>query len=163
MLGQESAMLGQYMANISDVGDSNACIYPPKEDPESWDCNCFEEMQEKCDRVAGTPGYTMEMCLAAQYCLHPNICNRWANVVCGKPAVVTMQRALSKISDLQSASQAKGHEFEVLSESSRIDRIANSGSPRSESTDGEHLFQRSAVGANMRNLESTMARSKRCK
>eukprot|EP00747_Dinoflagellata_sp_TGD_P083783 gnl/TRDRNA2_/TRDRNA2_162254_c0_seq4.p1 gnl/TRDRNA2_/TRDRNA2_162254_c0~~gnl/TRDRNA2_/TRDRNA2_162254_c0_seq4.p1 ORF type:complete len:163 (+),score=29.05 gnl/TRDRNA2_/TRDRNA2_162254_c0_seq4:645-1133(+) len=162
MLGQESAMLGQYMANISDVGDSNACIYPPKEDPESWDCNCFEEMQERCALVAETPGYTIVNCLAAQYCMHEDICQSWASAVCSKSAVIAMQQALFA---LESPSQAPVDQLMAPLESNSIDRIANSLPSRIKTIGSAQvrLVQRSAVGTGMHDLESTMASAKRCK
>eukprot|EP00747_Dinoflagellata_sp_TGD_P158061 gnl/TRDRNA2_/TRDRNA2_177786_c0_seq29.p1 gnl/TRDRNA2_/TRDRNA2_177786_c0~~gnl/TRDRNA2_/TRDRNA2_177786_c0_seq29.p1 ORF type:complete len:564 (-),score=72.03 gnl/TRDRNA2_/TRDRNA2_177786_c0_seq29:259-1902(-) len=74
------------------------CIYPPHEDPESWDCDCYKEMLLRCQN-ANTKNlpqgsYTEKICLRAHFCLSPRVCTGWKSAACADPLVVAMQGAL---------------------------------------------------------------------
>eukprot|EP00747_Dinoflagellata_sp_TGD_P158052 gnl/TRDRNA2_/TRDRNA2_177786_c0_seq2.p1 gnl/TRDRNA2_/TRDRNA2_177786_c0~~gnl/TRDRNA2_/TRDRNA2_177786_c0_seq2.p1 ORF type:complete len:344 (-),score=48.52 gnl/TRDRNA2_/TRDRNA2_177786_c0_seq2:143-1174(-) len=74
------------------------CIYPPHEDPESWDCDCYKEMLLRCQN-ANTKNlpqgsYTEKICLRAHFCLSPRVCTGWKAAACADPLVVAMKDAL---------------------------------------------------------------------
>eukprot|EP00747_Dinoflagellata_sp_TGD_P158047 gnl/TRDRNA2_/TRDRNA2_177786_c0_seq15.p1 gnl/TRDRNA2_/TRDRNA2_177786_c0~~gnl/TRDRNA2_/TRDRNA2_177786_c0_seq15.p1 ORF type:complete len:562 (-),score=63.59 gnl/TRDRNA2_/TRDRNA2_177786_c0_seq15:289-1926(-) len=74
------------------------CIYPPHEDPESWDCDCYKEMLLRCQN-ANTKNlpqgsYTEKICLRAHFCLSPRVCTGWKSAACADPLVVAMKGAL---------------------------------------------------------------------
>lgn len=57
-------------------------IYPPTEDPESWDCDCWADMHTRCNAVSEQiTGYQLDLCLRAQYCMHPRISTAWRDAV----------------------------------------------------------------------------------
>ena len=67
-------------ANVSTntVVTNNSCFDPRTEDPESWECDCFEDFKRKCEQIedsgALTSIYAIETCLRAIMCNIPNIC-----------------------------------------------------------------------------------------
>merc|ERR1712087_1054335 len=49
-------------------------------DPESWDCDCYEEAHSVCERVEVE--HTDLECLRAHYCNFPNVCQAWKDQFC---------------------------------------------------------------------------------
>merc|ERR1719226_393572 len=56
---------------------------PFVEDPESWACDCYENMVRRCNEIENHSAYTdLDGCLVAQYCLYPRVCDWWKEVAC---------------------------------------------------------------------------------
>merc|ERR1712100_445894 len=77
-----AAGVGSKVSESDRAGDSEGCIYPPTEDPASWDCDCWDGMQKRCDEFGATDAVARTSCLTAQYCLHPRICKGWQKKFC---------------------------------------------------------------------------------
>eukprot|EP00747_Dinoflagellata_sp_TGD_P182435 gnl/TRDRNA2_/TRDRNA2_36685_c0_seq1.p1 gnl/TRDRNA2_/TRDRNA2_36685_c0~~gnl/TRDRNA2_/TRDRNA2_36685_c0_seq1.p1 ORF type:complete len:531 (-),score=61.95 gnl/TRDRNA2_/TRDRNA2_36685_c0_seq1:115-1707(-) len=97
----EAAGVGEFVASPSTQDPSSGeCLYPPFEDPESWDCDCYEEMLKRCKRADLTKFpkgyYTEKMCLRAHFCMNARVCSAWKAVAC-KGAVEHMQTALHEL------------------------------------------------------------------
>merc|ERR1712107_281348 len=68
------------------------CVNPALEDPESWNCDCWDNMHSRCQMIAGgTKGFAGERglapafvadCIRAQFCLYPPVCASWLDVYC---------------------------------------------------------------------------------
>eukprot|EP00747_Dinoflagellata_sp_TGD_P149960 gnl/TRDRNA2_/TRDRNA2_177067_c0_seq23.p1 gnl/TRDRNA2_/TRDRNA2_177067_c0~~gnl/TRDRNA2_/TRDRNA2_177067_c0_seq23.p1 ORF type:complete len:693 (-),score=81.90 gnl/TRDRNA2_/TRDRNA2_177067_c0_seq23:93-1952(-) len=90
---------------------SSDSIYPPNEDPESWDCDCYEEMLQRCQAVdtKNLPkgDYTEDLCLRAHFCIFPRVCAAWKAASCRSPLVVAMQGALQDLTTTKVALQAR--------------------------------------------------------
>merc|ERR1712190_212971 len=62
-----------------------ACMNPLIEDPESWDCDCYESMHSRCKVVEALPDtedYTEEKCFRALFCVHDGVCRSWKHQFC---------------------------------------------------------------------------------
>merc|ERR1712039_17287 len=59
---------------------SARCVDPSNADPESWECDCYEEAHEACDRVEVE--HTDLECLRAHYCNFPDVCQTWKDQFC---------------------------------------------------------------------------------
>mmetsp|Transcript_55435 Transcript_55435/g.161890 ORF Transcript_55435/g.161890 Transcript_55435/m.161890 type:complete len:480 (-) Transcript_55435:83-1522(-) len=62
----------------------DSCIDPRIEDPESWFCNCLDNLEETClatNKAYPTQTWSMQTCLTALMCLDPydQICGDWKN------------------------------------------------------------------------------------
>merc|ERR1712157_388098 len=73
------------------LGDANSgidmCIDPSLEDPESWDCDCYEDMQERCHTLAlKTTSEDLDtfyaLCFRAQFCIFDRVCQDWKHLWC---------------------------------------------------------------------------------
>merc|ERR1719502_1098354 len=53
---------------------------PRTEDPESWECDCYEEGKEACSRT--TIDVDENTCLRANYCEYPKVCEHWKDIYC---------------------------------------------------------------------------------
>eukprot|EP00747_Dinoflagellata_sp_TGD_P143489 gnl/TRDRNA2_/TRDRNA2_176392_c0_seq72.p1 gnl/TRDRNA2_/TRDRNA2_176392_c0~~gnl/TRDRNA2_/TRDRNA2_176392_c0_seq72.p1 ORF type:complete len:475 (-),score=56.95 gnl/TRDRNA2_/TRDRNA2_176392_c0_seq72:62-1486(-) len=71
---------------------SGKCIYPPHEDPLSWNCDCYEDMMQRCKDIGAS--MEMEVCLRAQFCEHPHTCQHWKDSTCNEQKVADMSRRL---------------------------------------------------------------------
>lgn len=49
------------------------CLDPALEDVESWNCDCYQEMQRSCAAVEGSE----HTCLRALMCEHESVCDTW--------------------------------------------------------------------------------------
>jgi len=109
--------------NVSNVSllpgsgqeDGPDCINPLVQDAESWTCDCFEEMQSVCRAL----GPNDELCMRAQLCEHPRICNSWKEEACDEPEIQAMQALVSLTAPgarraLLSRREGGGDENEVL-------------------------------------------------
>jgi len=80
-----SLVTGVVTENITR--DSDVCVHPAVDDPESWDCECAETMFAKC-------GDTDESCLQNLMCNNPGICDSWKQNHC-----LTSSSLMAKRSD----------------------------------------------------------------
>eukprot|EP00747_Dinoflagellata_sp_TGD_P144030 gnl/TRDRNA2_/TRDRNA2_176448_c5_seq8.p1 gnl/TRDRNA2_/TRDRNA2_176448_c5~~gnl/TRDRNA2_/TRDRNA2_176448_c5_seq8.p1 ORF type:complete len:454 (+),score=36.56 gnl/TRDRNA2_/TRDRNA2_176448_c5_seq8:68-1363(+) len=81
------------------------CINPPTEDPMSWNCDCYEQMQQRCKDIGAST--EMEMCLRAQFCEHTHTCQHWKDAAC------TQQTVKDMISRLHGASPPRDGRYPV--------------------------------------------------
>eukprot|EP00747_Dinoflagellata_sp_TGD_P141624 gnl/TRDRNA2_/TRDRNA2_176153_c14_seq3.p1 gnl/TRDRNA2_/TRDRNA2_176153_c14~~gnl/TRDRNA2_/TRDRNA2_176153_c14_seq3.p1 ORF type:complete len:259 (+),score=20.80 gnl/TRDRNA2_/TRDRNA2_176153_c14_seq3:119-895(+) len=61
------------------------CIHPPTADTESFECDCFDAMNRRCQEITqvhGLSGFTVENCLQAMMCDHARVCTEWKNEHC---------------------------------------------------------------------------------
>jgi len=56
--------------NLTKYADPNGCIDPAVDDPESWDCECVEDMKTSCGGVD-------EACFKGILCGKAEICQTW--------------------------------------------------------------------------------------
>jgi len=56
--------------NLTTYADPNGCIDPAVDDPESWDCECVEDMKTSCGGVD-------EACFKGILCGKAEICQTW--------------------------------------------------------------------------------------
>eukprot|EP00747_Dinoflagellata_sp_TGD_P212100 gnl/TRDRNA2_/TRDRNA2_85228_c0_seq1.p1 gnl/TRDRNA2_/TRDRNA2_85228_c0~~gnl/TRDRNA2_/TRDRNA2_85228_c0_seq1.p1 ORF type:complete len:525 (+),score=70.67 gnl/TRDRNA2_/TRDRNA2_85228_c0_seq1:75-1649(+) len=83
----------------SQPASDSHCIYPPAGDPESWKCDCMEEMLCRCreiNRVHHLGGFSQAACLRAQLCLHSLVCESWKTSSCGEQ-VENVKQALQAL------------------------------------------------------------------
>merc|ERR1712061_773846 len=77
----------------------DGCVDPRTEDPESWECDCYESFQAKCTAIknhsAVRNNYTFGKCLRAILCDLPNMCPSWrAEVLCSDDPEIQVYRNL---------------------------------------------------------------------
>merc|ERR1712118_375518 len=71
------------------------CINPLTDDVESWNCDCFEEMHARCRALEATAAEdTDELCLRAQMCEHPSVCEAWKATYCKGSSLTDVREAL---------------------------------------------------------------------
>eukprot|EP00747_Dinoflagellata_sp_TGD_P105141 gnl/TRDRNA2_/TRDRNA2_169462_c0_seq8.p1 gnl/TRDRNA2_/TRDRNA2_169462_c0~~gnl/TRDRNA2_/TRDRNA2_169462_c0_seq8.p1 ORF type:complete len:518 (-),score=47.02 gnl/TRDRNA2_/TRDRNA2_169462_c0_seq8:94-1647(-) len=83
-----------------DKIDSEQCILPPIADPESWACDCFEEMHQRCETVSlhhAIDGFSEAMCLRAMFCSHSVVCGGWKEQACKDPLIADILKALQDL------------------------------------------------------------------
>eukprot|EP00747_Dinoflagellata_sp_TGD_P165075 gnl/TRDRNA2_/TRDRNA2_185888_c0_seq1.p1 gnl/TRDRNA2_/TRDRNA2_185888_c0~~gnl/TRDRNA2_/TRDRNA2_185888_c0_seq1.p1 ORF type:complete len:470 (+),score=34.55 gnl/TRDRNA2_/TRDRNA2_185888_c0_seq1:70-1479(+) len=68
------------------------CIYPPTEDPMSWNCDCYEQMIQRCRDIGASK--EMEVCIRGQFCEHPNTCQHWKDAACSDETITDMKKRL---------------------------------------------------------------------
>lgn len=77
------------------VGDEcDECFHPPSQDPESWDCDCYDTMMVNCHEINATVGYDEAVCLKAQICAAPCLCTSWFTAECQTVAIEKMLQML---------------------------------------------------------------------
>ena len=78
--------------------NSPQCIYPPKEDPETWDCNCHDEMIARCHSLehAGH-SFSIQTCFRAQFCVNPRVCSNWKKLSCETSEIEVLMTALQDL------------------------------------------------------------------
>merc|ERR1719198_952857 len=63
--------------------DEKLCMDPRTEDPESWACDCYERMKQRCASVKPMiSDYDESLCLRAQFCSEGKVCQTWKSVMC---------------------------------------------------------------------------------
>jgi len=55
----------------------NQCIDPASSDPEAFDCECLQQVQEECGEASETEG-----CIREMMCKHPQVCESWKGTQC---------------------------------------------------------------------------------
>eukprot|EP00747_Dinoflagellata_sp_TGD_P113263 gnl/TRDRNA2_/TRDRNA2_171665_c2_seq4.p1 gnl/TRDRNA2_/TRDRNA2_171665_c2~~gnl/TRDRNA2_/TRDRNA2_171665_c2_seq4.p1 ORF type:complete len:280 (-),score=44.26 gnl/TRDRNA2_/TRDRNA2_171665_c2_seq4:255-1094(-) len=95
------------------------CIDPRTSDPESWDCDCFEEMHRRCEELGASQEFAFggfgDLCLRAQYCMSDNVCGHWNSKICDDPLIQQLQGLLQDI-DGDSESEGDSALFGLQSE-----------------------------------------------
>ena len=56
-----------FCASSAQASDPDGCKNPASEDPESWDCECAENMKEECAK-RGEVGPLLEACFCQLMC-----------------------------------------------------------------------------------------------
>merc|ERR1719443_1032728 len=80
-----------YQWIITEIKEENVkCLFPPHEDPMSWHCDCYQKMQDRCDKLNVKPGYEFQICLRAQFCIYPGTCDGWKEMACQASEVQKM-------------------------------------------------------------------------
>jgi hypothetical protein len=82
----------------ADLGDAQ-CMNPVTEDPESWECDCYDEMVNRCEKVghaADADDNLENVCIRAQFCLYPRVCASWKRRACMDTEVQGMMSRLEK-------------------------------------------------------------------
>jgi hypothetical protein len=76
--GSSSSLLEQNASRLVRSHDASTanCQDPSVSDPETWDCDCFENMKQTCGGVD-------QACFNRLMCSHPNICSSWKESNCG--------------------------------------------------------------------------------
>jgi hypothetical protein len=80
-------------APVSDEDGAN-CINPLVQDPQSWACDCFDEMLSSCTALAGA-NVTEELCMRAKFCEDPRVCSAWKQQACDEDEVAHVQSMLA--------------------------------------------------------------------
>eukprot|EP00747_Dinoflagellata_sp_TGD_P089945 gnl/TRDRNA2_/TRDRNA2_164507_c1_seq2.p1 gnl/TRDRNA2_/TRDRNA2_164507_c1~~gnl/TRDRNA2_/TRDRNA2_164507_c1_seq2.p1 ORF type:complete len:399 (+),score=63.74 gnl/TRDRNA2_/TRDRNA2_164507_c1_seq2:107-1198(+) len=70
------------------------CVYPPTEDPMAWDCDCWEQMHKRCNAIE-VKAENLGLCLRAQFCRYPEVCDGWHGRNCVQDDVKQMQFRLN--------------------------------------------------------------------
>jgi hypothetical protein len=93
-----AASIGQSVNHTPELIQKDAdavCFYPPNQDPESWDCDCYSKMIERCSSISSSiSNYSDLVCTRANICLHPRICTSWYASYCGESVVNEVMNAL---------------------------------------------------------------------
>jgi len=80
-----------------EAGDN--CLNPLVQDPQSWACDCFDEMQHSCavlaEHVPNETTFTEELCMRAKFCEQSQICSEWKEHACEEDEVQQLQSLLS--------------------------------------------------------------------
>eukprot|EP00747_Dinoflagellata_sp_TGD_P102825 gnl/TRDRNA2_/TRDRNA2_168778_c1_seq18.p1 gnl/TRDRNA2_/TRDRNA2_168778_c1~~gnl/TRDRNA2_/TRDRNA2_168778_c1_seq18.p1 ORF type:complete len:760 (-),score=103.18 gnl/TRDRNA2_/TRDRNA2_168778_c1_seq18:123-2207(-) len=94
----EVAKVGARSATTAD----KECMNPDTEDPAAWQCDCWEEMQKRCEQVNHhmSPNPALKTCLRAQFCLHPKVCSEWTAAKCHSSDVKEVMAKLQATSSL---------------------------------------------------------------
>jgi len=89
---------------ISRKRGNARCMDPETEDPESWDCDCYENFQRKCAGISETQGdtaiYTEAECLRAIFCSDHRVCSEWKARSCKASSIEALQGLLNQNSSL---------------------------------------------------------------
>merc|ERR1712048_1234878 len=96
--------LALYTSNSTQVIDeaTDECFYPPNIDPESWECDCYENMMLQCADIEATmSGYDVQVCVKAFICSTEIICEDWFDAHCTSTAITEMMTQIEflKLSD----------------------------------------------------------------
>jgi hypothetical protein len=86
----------QTASNQSEDAGGSLCMDPSIADPESWDCDCYAHMKQRCLGVQQVQNYSLVSCLRAQYCMLPNVCEFWRWAHCSKPPVPALMSSIRK-------------------------------------------------------------------
>jgi len=81
---------GFLQASLSDITakpDDEECVDPSIADPESWECECSEQMFAKCSSG------DVETCLQNLMCENPGICDSWKQNHCSTSPSLMAQRS----------------------------------------------------------------------
>lgn len=70
------------------------CMDPLLEDPESWQCDCYETMMIRCASVDPPP--SDELCLRLHFCTFERVCTAWKEGIgnCEAPEVKALKESL---------------------------------------------------------------------
>merc|ERR1712232_550766 len=84
--------------------NTSPCMNPLVEDPESWDCDCYEVMHTRCDDISSLPVvqpvYSLSDCLRALLCHHDGVCGFWKDEFCSSVSPILHDALFSNSSSL---------------------------------------------------------------
>jgi hypothetical protein len=86
-----SLITGLVTENKTRDSDNSDCVHPAVDDPESWDCECAEEMFGKCSSSSDVEG-----CLQGLMCSNSNVCGSWKQEHCASTSSSLMDRRGAK-------------------------------------------------------------------
>eukprot|EP00747_Dinoflagellata_sp_TGD_P118861 gnl/TRDRNA2_/TRDRNA2_172907_c0_seq1.p1 gnl/TRDRNA2_/TRDRNA2_172907_c0~~gnl/TRDRNA2_/TRDRNA2_172907_c0_seq1.p1 ORF type:complete len:717 (-),score=105.75 gnl/TRDRNA2_/TRDRNA2_172907_c0_seq1:422-2572(-) len=78
--------------------DEKDCIDPRSADPESWDCDCFEEMHKRCkdkEDDHNVHGFSTAICLRAMFCENPKVCQNWKALFCNTERMQSIRQVIA--------------------------------------------------------------------
>jgi len=75
---------------------SPQCMNPPTEDPESWECDCYDSIEAACIAIADTSGWTIERCTQAVFCTTEFVCQHWKDTSCTQSWLPPLISALTE-------------------------------------------------------------------
>lgn len=82
-----------HTTEIATERSDKTCLDPATEDPESWTCDCYDSMRDRCVELAAEVGAAYSssfesVCLRAEYCVHPKICSGWKAAACSREDLI---------------------------------------------------------------------------
>eukprot|EP00747_Dinoflagellata_sp_TGD_P162949 gnl/TRDRNA2_/TRDRNA2_181133_c0_seq1.p1 gnl/TRDRNA2_/TRDRNA2_181133_c0~~gnl/TRDRNA2_/TRDRNA2_181133_c0_seq1.p1 ORF type:complete len:617 (+),score=61.28 gnl/TRDRNA2_/TRDRNA2_181133_c0_seq1:119-1969(+) len=83
-------------------------IYPPTEDPLAWDCDCWEEMLQRCKslrKISSVGDFSEPDCLTAQFCVHERVDSGWKQDSCGSGDIPRLIAAFPALLQEESSTQ----------------------------------------------------------
>jgi len=90
-LGQKNSLVSEATDSVSAT--DSPCFDPSTEDPESWECECFDEMAESC----GGPN---EECIRKMMCNKCSLCLSWKQTHCSSNQVKKHKKKCTGTSSL---------------------------------------------------------------
>eukprot|EP00747_Dinoflagellata_sp_TGD_P052518 gnl/TRDRNA2_/TRDRNA2_147947_c0_seq1.p1 gnl/TRDRNA2_/TRDRNA2_147947_c0~~gnl/TRDRNA2_/TRDRNA2_147947_c0_seq1.p1 ORF type:complete len:680 (+),score=73.17 gnl/TRDRNA2_/TRDRNA2_147947_c0_seq1:81-2120(+) len=102
------------------------CIEPETADVESWECDCFKEMEEQCDQILAFhrfKGFSQEMCIRAQMCRHAMICSSWKAKYCNDPMIHSLEQVIQTAPKIASNLLGSNASSVLLGSFSRRQRV----------------------------------------
>jgi len=90
-LGQKNSLVSEATDSVSAT--DSPCFDPSTEDPESWECECFDEMAESC----GGPN---EECIRDMMCNKCSLCLSWKQTHCSSKQVQKHKKKCTGTSSL---------------------------------------------------------------
>jgi hypothetical protein len=131
----QMASLTSVSSRSNGTGDRH-CFNPRTEDVESWECDCWEAMEKRCQQIKShISGFRPAHCMQAQMCLHPNLCHFWELSNCRSSQ---MQVYIHQISGLRRLSLATPD----ASRKQASERIGNGSSQQVDQTDASLVATR---------------------
>merc|ERR1712147_171887 len=108
--------------SLSTDDDAGACLNPLLEDVESWACDCYDEMEARCEQISSEPFYSRELCMRALICDHPRICSAWQSEACSPsdPALNLLRAKLQQRRLLERSSSPAYRAGPFLASSRRL-------------------------------------------
>eukprot|EP00747_Dinoflagellata_sp_TGD_P128625 gnl/TRDRNA2_/TRDRNA2_174569_c0_seq4.p1 gnl/TRDRNA2_/TRDRNA2_174569_c0~~gnl/TRDRNA2_/TRDRNA2_174569_c0_seq4.p1 ORF type:complete len:269 (-),score=48.10 gnl/TRDRNA2_/TRDRNA2_174569_c0_seq4:52-858(-) len=148
------------------------CIYPPTADPESWHCDCYNEMKCRCAKIRelhGFSGFSEKACLRSSFCLHPDVCQGWKDSACNTDDVKNLQMALNAISKGEACTETDTSLLQFHS-AADADKLAHIDGEYQDTDDEDTLQawkmlqrQQHVVAGRLNATVDSSAASKRCK
>lgn len=85
-----------------DTDGDFICINPETEDVESWECDCYDGMVQRCQELESSislhslsVNYTKINCLRALICEHQEVCQHWKARHCLEPQVAAIREIVN--------------------------------------------------------------------
>jgi len=98
--------------------DPDACVDPSSEDPESWDCDCFDAMKATCPNQQAT-----SPCFHDLLCNDDRVCNSWkCTHGCSSCSLLDTEQAVTERLMRRKPSEDKENAAEVSLEESLSDK-----------------------------------------
>lgn len=101
-----AAALGKGDGSKTEASDES-CIHPPNEDPMAWNCDCFEEMHNRCLAAGAKNSENLQDCLRAHFCLNKKVCKSWKQAVCPDEKIKTWKKKLKALDSASAFTQSQ--------------------------------------------------------